>query len=148
MRPCAPVVLRAPLGKHGKGAPITLTMMTKLRTGDRIKLFGGYDMDPRWLRDRDCHYATVLRFFDNRIEKRADDERLSAVIEFDERIGFEGLRGKFGVMLTRWEGQRWEDEGVVHVHLIDREIADASEMTKDNSRWMESHASYERVDQH
>jgi hypothetical protein len=59
--------------------------MNKLKPGDRIKLFGGYDMDPRWLKDRDCYYATVLKFFDNKIEKRKGDERLSAVIEFDVR---------------------------------------------------------------
>jgi hypothetical protein len=32
------------------------------------------------------------------------------------------------------------------VHLIDREVSDSSEITKDNSRWMESHASYECID--
>jgi hypothetical protein len=120
--------------------------MNKLKPGDRIKLFGGYDMDPRWLKDRDCYYATVLKFFDNKIEKRKGDERLSAVIEFDDLVTFEGLQGKYGVILGRWEGQLWERKGVVHVHLIDREVSDSSEITKDNSRWMESHASYECID--
>jgi hypothetical protein len=120
--------------------------MNKLKPGDRIKLFGGYDMDPRWLKDRDCYYATVLKFFDNKIEKRKGDERLSAVIEFDDLVTFEGLQGKYGVILGRWEGQLWEMKGVVHVHLIDREVLDSSEITKVNSRWMESHASYECID--
>jgi len=120
--------------------------MSRLEPGNRIRLFGGYDMDPRWLKERACYYATVLKFFDNRIEKRKGDERLSAVIEFDELVSFEGLQGKYGVILGRWEGQRWEKKGVVHVHLVDREVSDASEITKANSRWMESHASYECID--
>jgi hypothetical protein len=122
-------------------------MTNRLQPGDRIRLFGGYDMDPPWLRDRDCHYATVLKFFDNGIEKRKGDERLSAVIEFDEPLSFEGLEGKYGVITGRWEGQKWERKGVVHVDLVDREISDSSELTKDSSRWMESHASYECIDE-
>jgi len=120
--------------------------MDRLEPGNRIKLFGGYDMQPRWLKDRDCYYATVLGFFDNGIEKRTGDERLSAAIEFDDAVGFEGLEAKFGVILGRWVGQRWEEKGVVHVYLVDRQISNPSEITKDNSRWMESHASYERID--
>ena len=103
-------------------------------------------MDPPWLKDHDCYYAKVLRFFDNQIEKRTGDERLSAVIEFDEEIEFEGLRGMFGVILGRWEGQKWKTSGVVHVYLVGKEISEATEMTKENSRWMESHASYEKID--
>ena len=117
----------------------------KLKPGDRIKLFGGYDMDPPWLKGRDCHYARILRFIDSRIEGRTGDERLSAVIEFDEEIELKGLRGKFGVILGRWEGQEWEATGVVHVDLLEVEISEVSEMTRENSRWVESHASYERI---
>jgi len=103
-------------------------------------------MDPPWLREHDSFHATVLKFFDNNIENRKGDERLSAVIEFDDPLSFDGLEGKYGVILGRWEGQKWEKKGVVHVHLLDREISGPSEITKDNSRWMESHASYECVD--
>jgi len=102
-------------------------------------------MDPPWLKGRDCHYARILRFIDSRIEGRTGDERLSAVIEFDEEIELKGLRGKFGVILGRWEGQEWEATGVVHVDLLEVEISEVSEMTRENSRWVESHASYERI---
>jgi len=103
-------------------------------------------MDPPWLREHDSFHATVLKFFDNEIENRKGDERLSAVIQFDDPVTFDGLEGKYGVILGRWEGQKWEKKGVVHVHLLDREISGPSEITKDNSRWMESHASYECID--
>ena len=103
-------------------------------------------MDPRWLKDRDSCNASVLKFFDNKIENRKGDERLSAVIEFDEPVTFDGLKGKYAVILGRWEGQTWEKKGIVHVHLLNREISGPSEITKNNSRWMESHASYECID--
>ena len=119
--------------------------MDRLSPGDRIRLFGGYDFDPPWLKNRSHYQATVLKFFDNEIDKRRGDERLSALIEFDEPISFDGLEGRFGVILGRWEGQEWEKKGVVHVHLLSREISSASEITKDSSRWMESHASYEPI---
>ncbi len=120
--------------------------MDRLEPGNRIKLFGGYDMEPRWLSERDSCHATVLKFFDNRIEHRNGDERLSAVIEFDEPVTFGGLKGKYAVILGRWEGQKWEKNGVVHVYLLNREISEPSEITADNSRWMESHASYECIE--
>jgi hypothetical protein len=103
-------------------------------------------MYPPLLKDRQCHYATVLRFIDNRIEKRKNDERLSAIIEFDDEFEFKGLKGKFGAITGRWEGQQWETKGVVHVYLLEKEIFEINEMTTDNSRWVESHASYEKLD--
>jgi len=102
-------------------------------------------MDPPWLKDRQCYFATVLRFTDNKIEDRTNDERLSVVIEFDHDFQFKGLKGKFGLILGRWKGQQWETEGVVHVYLLDAEIMKQEEMTRENSRWVESHASYERI---
>ena len=102
-------------------------------------------MEPAWLKGQECHFATVLRFIDNKIPKRKNDERLSAVIEFDDELEFKGLKGKFGLIMGRWEGQKWETKGIVHVHLLDHEIIDQEEMTKENSRWIESHASYEKI---
>ena len=119
--------------------------MEKLKPGDRIRLFGGYDMDPHWLKNREYYFATILRFIDNTIEKRATDERLSAVIEFDDELEVKGLKGKFGILLGRWEGQLWEAKGVVHVYLLAAEIKQQEEMARQNSRHVESHASYEKL---
>ncbi len=119
--------------------------MNRLQAGDRIKLFGGYDMYPLWLQDRTHYFATVLGFFDNEIEGRDGDLRLSATIEFEEEIEFKGLTGKFGFIMGRWEGQQWLRTGVVHVHLSSIKIVKAGQITEENSRWMESHASYEAV---
>lgn len=119
--------------------------MERLQVGDRIKLFGGYEMYPLWMRDKEYYFATVLGLFDNEIEGRVGDERLSATIEFDEEIEFEGLKGKYGYIMGRWEKQQWLRSGTVHVHLTDVRIDEAAQITKENSRWMESHARYEVV---
>ena len=118
--------------------------------GDAIKLWSGYDYDPRWYssmkKHKDHFLAEVLRFYDNEVEKRKDDSRLSAAIEFDEEVEFDGLKGRYGYILGRWEGQVWGASGVVHVHLTGKEIFKQSDIANDNSRWMESHARYEKID--
>ena len=124
--------------------------MKRLKVGDTVKLWSGYDYDPRWyssMKKHKNHFrARVLRFYDNEVEKRKDDERLSAAIEFDELVGFDGLQGRHGYILGRWEGQTWDTSGVVHVHLTSKEIFKQSDISVDDSRWMESHASYEKID--
>lgn len=122
--------------------------MSRLKIGDRIHLADGYDMEPPWLKGGNGYDATVLRFIDNGIEKRKGDERLSAVIQFDEELDLKGLKGRFGLILGRWEGQKWTADGVVHVHLMSEEIFDQKEMTDENSRWVESHASYRKLPNH
>jgi hypothetical protein len=117
--------------------------MKRLEPGDRIYLSGGYDYDPRWHKpDGSGYYATVLRFIDNKIEKRIGDERLSVIIEFDEILDFDGLRGKYGLIMGRWQGQKWTPEGVAHLHLLAKDIMDISEFSQQTSRWLESHADY------
>lgn len=120
--------------------------MKRLKVGDRIKLSGGYDMDPPWLKGGNGYYAKVTGFFDNGIEKRKGDERLSASIEFEEELEFKGFCGLYGFMLGRWEGQKWETSGTVHVHISNEPINNSSDITKSNSIWAESHAHYERSD--
>jgi hypothetical protein len=125
---------------------LALNIMEKLQVGDRIKLSGGYDMDPPWLKGGSGYYAKVIGFFDNNIDKRKGDERLSASIEFEEELEHRGFSGKYGFMLGRWEGQLWETSGTVHVHISNVPINNSSDITKENSIWAESHAHYERVD--
>ena len=120
-------------------------MMKKLKPDDRIHLSGGYDQEPRWLNDGNGYGAVVLRFFDNKIEGRSGDERLSVAIEFDDVLEFEGVKGKFGVLLGRWQDQKWITKGVSHVHLTDRDVSSEEEFEAAESVWMESHASYEKV---
>jgi hypothetical protein len=119
--------------------------MKKLLPGDKIKLFGGYDMALPWLKGHEYYLATVLRFIDNKTEGRKDDERLSAFIEFSDEVEFNGFKGKYGYLTGRWEGQRWETKGVVHVQILSSEIIEHEEITREKSRWVESHASYKKT---
>jgi len=121
-------------------------MKMRLREGNHIRLFGGYYMEPRWLRDRKEYRATILRFIDNKNTwgSRGDGD-LSAVIEFDQPIEFDGIKGEYGILFLRWLNQKWKTKGVAHVHLLSSDITTIEEMTESNARWMESHASYERT---
>jgi len=102
-------------------------------------------MDPAWLKGGSGYFAKVTGFFDNGIEQRKGDERLSASIEFETAMEHNGLRGKYGFITGRWEGQGWEVSGTVHCHVTTIPISDAGDITRDNSVWAESHAHYERV---
>ena len=119
--------------------------MNRLKVGDRIKLFGGYDMNPPWLFGGEGYTAKVLSFFDNCITGRKGDSSISISIEFDEPLTFKGFIGKYGFIMGRWEDQKWEDAGGVHVHITTNKISKASDITEENSRWVESHANYQKI---
>ncbi|HYC27236.1 MAG TPA: hypothetical protein VEB42_00450, partial [Chitinophagaceae bacterium] len=77
----------------------------KLKPGDKINIGGGYDMEPAWLKGNEKGYeATVLKFIDYRVTGRQKDGTLAAVIEFNKTLHFKWLKGKYGFMLTRYEG--------------------------------------------
>jgi len=100
-------------------------------------------MDPPWLKGGEGYFAKVTGFFDNGIEKRKGDERLSVSIEFETEMEYKGLSGKYGFLLSRWEGQTWDTSGTVHVYLTEIPMDEGSTITNENSRWLESHAHYE-----
>ncbi|HSG42267.1 MAG TPA: hypothetical protein VLA72_03850 [Anaerolineales bacterium] len=119
--------------------------MKRLKVGDRIKLSGGYDMNPPWLKGGSGYLAKVTGFFDNDIGKRKGDERLSASIEFETEMEHQGFKGKYGFILGRWESQEWETSGTVHCHIAAIPITKSQDITENNSVWAESHAHYEVV---
>jgi hypothetical protein len=116
-----------------------------MNIGDKLRLSGGYDMNPRWLQARNEYYATVVAFLENN-KKSSSTEKLSALIEFDEFVTFEGMTGKFGLLDLRYVGQAWENSGSVHVFLLKEKINSIQARNEETSRWMESHATYEVVE--
>jgi hypothetical protein len=100
-------------------------------------------MYPQWLQGRNEYYARVVALLENDDKKRSSAEKLSALIEFDESIDFEGIAGKFGLLDLRYVDQTWENTGPVHVFLLREKISSVQERTQESSRWMESHATYE-----
>lgn len=119
--------------------------MDRLNINDRIKLSGGYDQVPAWLKGGNGYYATVTGFFDNGIEEREGDERLSVSIEFDEELENKGLIGKYGYLLSRWKDNVWTTTGTAHLYLTSIHINKSTDITKENSVWVESHADYTRL---
>jgi hypothetical protein len=114
--------------------------------GDRLRLSGGYDMNPQWLQGRNEYYARVVAFLENNKKRPSLSERKSTLIEFDEPIEFEDLAGKFGLLDLRHVGQVWENTGSVQVFLLKEKINSIEERNQESSRWMESHATYEVVE--
>ena len=110
--------------------------------GTRLRLSGGYDMEPAWLKGRQSYHATLLGFLDNKARDNPDESR-SALIEFYEELRFEGLRGTHGVLSLRYVGQQWMPNGTVHAYLLRDKIESIDQMDEATSRHMESHASYE-----
>jgi hypothetical protein len=103
-------------------------------------------MEPPWLKGGPGYFARVTGFFDNQIDGRSGDERLSASIEFETDVSHKGLKGRYGFILGRWVGQEWETSGTVHCHIATIPITGASDITRDNCVWAESHAHYEVVE--
>ena len=102
-------------------------------------------MYPQWLQGRNEYYARVVVFINNNNKKRSSTERVSALIEFDGSIQFEGITGRFGLLDLHFVDQAWENRGTVQVFLLKEKITSIQERTKESSRWMESHATYEVV---
>ena len=118
----------------------------RLKVGDRIKVSGGYDMDPPWLKGGSGYIAVVTGFFDNNIEKREGDSAISASIEFENEVEYKGINGKYGFLLGRYEGQTWDAENHgEHVHISSVPINSNTDIKEELSVWAESHASYKII---
>lgn len=112
----------------------------QIAVGDRLRLFGGYDMEPRWLAGH-SHYLGVLESF-----MPGQNRELAAVIRLDAPITVEGVSGNLLVLELRYEGARWTSEGIVHVELCDFEPERKPWAERRQGKWVESHAPYERID--
>ena len=84
---CHASCLRNKRASQSRPLSQALGAMAKLKQGDRIRLSGGYSFEPEWLKGAEGYDAVVTGFFDNGIEGRKGDERLSASIEFDDDAG-------------------------------------------------------------
>lgn len=71
-----------------------------VQVGDRVRLSGGYDMEPKWLDEKQERTGGVVRFIpgQNKVE--------AAVVELDSPMSFEGLTGKTLVLELRYTGSQ------------------------------------------
>lgn len=113
--------------------------MQELRIGDRIRLGGGIDMEPRWINGKE-HYAGTIKAF---IPGQNDSP--AAVVELDEVAVFGDTRGTIAVLELRYVDAKWKSSEAVHVELCDFEPEAKSWKDRKQGQWVESHATYEKI---
>jgi len=108
----------------------------RLKVGDRVRIFGGYDMIPRWLCGGNEHIGTVILFMPGQNEETA------AVIELDSPVTVEETTGDIIILELRYVGAKWQDRETVHIELCDFEPEPRPWKERKQGKWVESHASY------
>jgi hypothetical protein len=107
-----------------------------LHVGDRLRLYGGYDMEPRWLNGKEALTGKCVAFI------KGQNKQPAAVIELDESILFDNITGKIVVLELRYVDARWIQNEVVHVELCSFVPEDKEWKNRPQGLWVESHASY------
>src|SRR5215468_947250 len=110
-----------------------------LLVGDRVRLSGGYDMEPNWLQGKRNYLGTVSAFIPSQSDAPA------AVIELDQVISVDGVSGRILVLQLRFVGAQWNDKNVVHVELCDFYPEAKPWQVRRRGKWVESHASCDMV---
>jgi hypothetical protein len=119
---------------------VVLGLRCKISPGDRIRLFGGYEMEPRWLGGRDQVLGVVERFIPGQNEPPA------AVVRLDETLAVGEARGDVVVLELAWEGTDWATRRPrLHVELCDFDPEPRRWQGRRQGAWVESHATYDIV---
>ena len=108
----------------------------RLREGHRVRLFGGYDMEPKWLGGKDAYLGRCSRFI------KGQSRQLAAVVELDEEVTFDRTSEKTVVLELRYVGARWGKRETVHIKLCDFVPEDKAWKERKRGEWIESHTSY------
>ena len=112
--------------------------MRALVVGDRVRLFGGYDMVPTWLGDRDEVFGVVERFIPGQNEQPA------VIVRLDEELTVGEVTGEVVVLELGHLGTDWSTpEPRIHVELCDFEPEPRRWQERRQGAWVESHASYQ-----
>jgi hypothetical protein len=110
-----------------------------LQAGDRVRLSGGYDMDPAWLSGRRSIHGTVVRFIPGQ------NATTAALIKLDAPIVVSEVKGDMVVLQLRYAGASWGTNETVHVELCDFTPEPVRWQARRKGEWVESHATYERI---
>jgi hypothetical protein len=110
-----------------------------LKVGDRIKLYGGYDMEPVWLCGKDIHLGKVSSFIPGMHNQPA------AVVKLDDPITVDGITGNIVVMELRHVGAKWTANETVGLELCDFEPEPKPWKQRRRGKGIESHVSYDRI---
>ncbi len=110
-----------------------------LQIGDRVRLSGGYDMEPAWLSGMPFIQGTVMGFIPGQ------NDRPAAVITLDAPITAEGKSGDTLVLKLRYAGAEWASTETVHVELCDFPPEPKRWQDRRQGKWVESHATYRLI---
>lgn len=112
-----------------------------LEVGQRIRVFGGYDMEPSWLEGCPEGYTgTVAEFIPGQNELPA------AVVELDEPVRVSKAEGSYLVLEQGWVGVPWgQTSPRIHVELCDFRPEPKRWQDRKQGEWVESHATFEVV---
>jgi hypothetical protein len=111
----------------------------KLRVGDRVRLSGGYNMEPNWLQSGTEFFGEVSAFIPGQ------NEHPAAVIELDSPISVDGATGTILVLELRYKGASWGARNIVHLELCDFVPEPKAWRHRKQGKWVESNATCMRV---
>ena len=113
-------------------------MGNSLHVGDRVRLSGGYDMEPPWLQGHREYFGTVISFIPGQNDGPA------ATIQLESPIPIDGILATIAVLELRYVGATWNSRNTVHIELCDFEPEPKRWNDRRQGKWVESHATYER----
>ncbi len=90
-------------------------MPKPLQVGDHIKLSGGYDYDPMYLKNPPALYrsGTVIQFI------KGQNDSPAAVVKLDRPFSGRKITGDIVVLEIRHVGQTWQEPTAVFIELCD-----------------------------
>jgi hypothetical protein len=106
----------------------------ELQVGDRIRLSGGYDVEPKFLQGKAELLGTLSKFIPGQ------NENTAAVVELDSSISVDGVTGNTLVLELRYKGASWRRTNTVHIELCDFDPETKAWQHRKQGRWIESHA--------
>ena len=117
--------------------PSTIAVkISAMEVGDTVKLYGGYDYEPKWLGKEDHRLATVLKFIPGQ------DTEPAAVVKLSQPITVDSVTGEVLVLELRHEGTKWFKKGTVHIELCNFIPEDIRWQDRKQGLWVEAAASY------
>jgi hypothetical protein len=114
-------------------------MPAQLSLGDCVRLFGGYEPEPRWLQGNKSYLGTISAFIPGQNQEPA------TVVQLEKPISFDDATGTILVLELRYVGKKWEESGTVHIELCDFVPEAKSWQQRRQGKWIESHANYQRI---
>ena len=111
----------------------------ELKVGDRVKIHGGYEMEPRWLCGKAARSGTVRSLIPGQNEEEA------AVVKLDAPIVVDGYEGDIVVLELRYVGAKWKKHETVNIELCNFEIEPKAWSQRPKGKRVESHGSYDRI---